>query len=210
MGEVESMSSADDRDGTSVFILGLKVFLYFLFLFSTLILIPCGLKLKGLIFRMIRLLRCCTPTTTEPENDEDTETEVRPVENVASWGDTFSHISEFNYVWTIHNFSHHPRTCGEYLDSPPFQDNEGRTKWNLRLYPGGRGAEHKEHVSLHLCLLNSNILRDGFAISKEVNAKLKARAVSSQRTPEPTGDGTNSCLTICCLIRTKATSTTTN
>ena len=64
------MSSADDRDGTSVFILGLKVFLYFLFLFSPLILIPCGLKLKGLIFRMIRLLRCCTPTTTEPENDE--------------------------------------------------------------------------------------------------------------------------------------------
>ena len=35
---------------------------------------------------------------------KDTETEVRPVENVASWGDTFSHISEFNYVWTIHNF----------------------------------------------------------------------------------------------------------
>merc|ERR1719309_195998 len=175
------MSSADDRDGTSVFILGLKVFLYFLFLFSPLILIPCGLKLKRLIFRMIRLLRCCTPTTTEPENDEDTETEVHPVENVASWGDTFSHISEFNYVWTIHNFSHHPRTCGEYLDSPPFQDNEGRTKWNLRLYPGGRGPEHKDHVSLHLCLLNSNILRDGFAISKEVNAKLKVSILDESK-----------------------------
>jgi len=175
------MSSADDRDGASVFILGLRVFLYFLFLFSPLILIPCGLKLKRLIFRMIRLLRCCTPTTTEPENDEDTETEVRPVENVASWGDTFSHISEFNYVWTIHNFSHHPRTCGEYLDSPPFQDSEGRTKWNLRLYPGGRGAEHKEHVSLHLCLLNSNILRDGFAISKEVNAKLKVSILDESK-----------------------------
>jgi len=123
-------------------------------------------------------LSCCR-TKAEPEYDEvvGTETESHQAENVASWGDTFSHISEFSYVWSIHNFSHHPRTCGEFLDSPPFYDNEGRTKWNLRLYPGGRGTEHKDHVSLHLCLQNSNILRE------EVNAKLKVSILNQTKVP---------------------------
>lgn len=131
---------------------------------------------------MFNILKCCR-TKCEPEYDEGTETEIGKVQNAASWGDTFSQISEFSYIWTIHNFSHHPRTCGEYLDSPPFQDNEGRTKWNLRLYPGGRGPEHKDHVSLHLCLLNSNILRDGFSLSKEVNAKLKVAILDDNKAP---------------------------
>ena len=67
--------------------------------------------LKSLGQRLGELMRKLTINVCAIENFflgfalvKDTETEVRPVENVASWGDTFSHISEFNYVWTIHNF----------------------------------------------------------------------------------------------------------
>merc|ERR1719334_1222831 len=176
------MSTADTSYSANVCLLGLQVFLYFFILFSPLVFFRCTLRLKRRIGRMMSFLSCCA-TKAVPENDEGTEAEVDKVENVASWGDTFSHISEFSYIWTIHNFSHHPRTCGEYLDSPPFQDSEGRTKWNLRLYPGGRGPEHKEHVSLHLCLLSSNILRDGYTVSKEVNAKLRVSILNEAKDP---------------------------
>ena len=71
----------------------------------------------------------------------------------SNWCYTQVKVIEFNYEWTINNFSF--SGSGKVLTSPTFSGDDtfdNKLKWCLRMCPKGLDEDSKDHLSLHLIL----------------------------------------------------------
>ncbi|KAL5065615.1 hypothetical protein RYX36_027352, partial [Vicia faba] len=65
----------------------------------------------------------------------------------------------FKHVWEIKDFS---KLDSECCESEPF--NVGNFKWQIKLYPKGRGIELGKYLALYLTLVNPTALSPGFLL----------------------------------------------
>ncbi|KAH9375753.1 hypothetical protein HPB48_014637 [Haemaphysalis longicornis] len=88
----------------------------------------------------------------------NTRDEHNEAENTLSapggWCCSEMEISNFNYTWTIKNFSFYGQKCGEKVESAIFPSGcREDVKWCLDVYPNGNSENYKGFISVFLRLV---------------------------------------------------------